>query len=281
MERLVDLREFCESLPKNQFSSIHNLLLSIDEWTAVEEIKSILVHFAIQTKTMQNIKISLSDFFGGWAKIKFELNKLVNSELSRELLAEMKKREPVLFNNQVLNAAVFLDPRYQQYMPSQHRENAIKFLIKLHRKIESIKSHKDDCETSQSESTHDFDGFLSTIYGDNNTNVPDEITDQQQTTDADENIETMLRDYVGTKDALKKMNIFDYWQANITAKAELCKLALIVHSVPPTQTTVERAFSAMALVLSPLRTNLSDKNLENILLIRLNRDLFEDISPLE
>lgn len=57
-------------------------------------------------------------------------------------------------------------------------------------------------------------------------------------------------------------------------KPVLYKLASVVHAVPPTQTTIERAFSAMALILTHLRTNLSDNNLVNILMIRLNRELF-------
>lgn len=58
---------------------------------------------------------------------------------------------------------------------------------------------------------------------------------------------------------------------------ELYRLASVIHSVPPTQTTVERTFSALALILTPLRTNLFDTALENILSLRLNRELFENI----
>lgn len=50
----------------------------------------------------------------------------------------MRNRETNLFNDSVLNASVFLDPRYQQYMPIQNRENAIEFLTKLHTKIIAI-----------------------------------------------------------------------------------------------------------------------------------------------
>lgn len=102
LERLLELREFCESLPKNEFPKIETLLLSEDEWNAVNEIKSTLIHFAIQTKILQTVRVSLSDFFGGWAKIKFELNKLIDNDLAQKLLAEMVKREPVLFNDSML-----------------------------------------------------------------------------------------------------------------------------------------------------------------------------------
>lgn len=44
-------------------------------------------------------------------------------------------------------------------------------------------------------------------------------------------------------------------------------------AIPPTQTAVERVFSALALVLTSHRTNLGDEILENILLVRLNHNL--------
>lgn len=44
-------------------------------------------------------------------------------------------------------------------------------------------------------------------------------------------------------------------------------------AIPPTQASVERTFSALALVLTSHRTNLGDEILENILLVRLNHDL--------
>lgn len=68
------------------------------------------------------------------------------------------------------------------------------------------------------------------------------------------------------------LNIAQIRRKNMETKPELYKLATVIHSVPPTQTSVERAFSAMALILNPLKTRLSDKNLENMLLIRLNRE---------
>lgn len=46
-----------------------------------------------------------------------------------------------------------------------------------------------------------------------------------------------------------------------------------------TEVSVERSFSAMALILGPLRTRISDDNLENSLLIRLNKELFVQNMP--
>lgn len=282
MKRFLELREFCESLTKQDIPRIEDFLLSMDEWDTIENITSVLSHFEKKTTQMQKVSISLSDFFGSWATIKFELSKLGNIELAQKLLAEMKKREVVLFNNPVLNAAVFLDPRYQQYMPSENKDKAIEFLSRLYRKMESLKRPLfDNDEPSLSESTHEFEGFLNTIYdntNDNNGSI--ENNGEQPSSEAVESIDMILKKFIGTKETLKT-SIFDYWRNNMHTKPELYSLATVVHSVPPTQTTVERGFSAMALILSHLRTNISDKNLENLLLIRLNRELFEEMCPLD
>lgn len=258
------------------------LILSTEEWAAVEKITSILSNFANETKRSQNEKYTLSDFFGNWAKIKMDLTKYGDDVLAKALLSNMKQREEVLFNNKVLNAAVFLDPRYQKFMPQQNKQNAITFLSKLHKHKELLRAKSGVLDVNQNEdlnSNDDLEAFLSEMYNnvDSNDNSHNENENEHHTMNSTAvDIKSVLNSFVGVKENLS-ISIHDYWQKNIHLMPELYELACIIHSVPPTQTTVERAFSAMALILSPLRTNLSDKNLQNLLLLRLNSDLFDEI----
>lgn len=224
---------------------------------------------------MQREVISLSDFFGGWGKLKMNLVKSSDDDLAKNLLSQMKEREMDLFNNPILNAAIFLDPRYQKFMPNENKDYAIAFLQRLDEKIKSLEKSTDNCDDEEpidSESV-ELEEFLSTVYI--------ELNDDQMSSShsqicipTEENISMKLKSFIGTSIPMNE-TVFDYWENNKHAQPELFKLASIIHSVPPTQTTVERAFSAMALILSPLRTNLADKHLENILVVRLNRDIFE------
>lgn len=50
----------------------------------------------------------------------------------------------------------------------------------------------------------------------------------------------------------------------------LSKLALIIHAVPATQVSVERAFSALKIMLDDLRCNLPLENLEKLMFVKLN-----------
>lgn len=278
---MLELRAFCESLDVRNFPQIRGKIPSIDEWELLEKITSALRPFANLTTLMQREIVSLSDFFGGWGKIKMDLTKLGHDQLARQLLVDMKSREDDLFNNPVLNAAVFLDPRFQMYMPIQKKEEAIEFLSNLHKKIETLaKNDANEPAPSPLPSNELEEFMMHSMYGtndeDNNNNIDnnDQTTTEENQPSADD-IRTTLRKFIGVKEPITS-SVFEYWRKNVELKPSLYKLASIIHSVPPTQTTVERAFSAMALILTALRNKLSDKILENMLLIRLNRDNFED-----
>lgn len=244
---------------------------------------SILKHFAVQTTKLQAVKVSLSDFFGSWAAIKMKMSQMGDDMLANELLVQMKSRENVLFNNHVLNAAVFLDPRYQQYMPTRKREDAIKYLTELQNKLNRIVRNS----TSEIDGTRDapelnennteLAAFLANNYGDDSS-FDDINTTESENIAASNDIKDILNNFIGEKDSLDTC-VFRYWENNIESKPDLYKLASIIHSVPPTQTSVERAFSAMALILTPLRTRMSNDNLENVLLLRLNKEVFNEIYP--
>lgn len=65
-------------------------------------------------------------------------------------------------------------------------------------------------------------------------------------------------------------DIMAYWEDNKYVFPFLAKLAAIVHGVPATEVSVERAFSALNLILDDQRCNLSDENLKKILFVKLN-----------
>lgn len=70
---------------------------------------------------------------------------------------------------------------------------------------------------------------------------------------------------------------WNHWRARKSTHPELYELAMVILAAPSTQVSVERAFSALNLVFSDLRCGLSDEVLQNILLIKLNGDVFDKI----
>lgn len=52
-------------------------------------------------------------------------------------------------------------------------------------------------------------------------------------------------------------------------------MVMVALSAPATQVSVERAFSALALVMEPRRLSLKGTSIDNILICALNRDLLQ------
>ena len=68
----------------------------------------------------------------------------------------------------------------------------------------------------------------------------------------------------------KNENVLQYWEQFKESKRKLYELSQVVLAVQTTQVSVERAFPSLKYILSPLRTNMSEQLLEDILLIRRN-----------
>lgn len=80
----------------------------------------------------------------------------------------------------------------------------------------------------------------------------------------------------------RRQHNFDVWQFWLQRKQthpELYAVAMVLLATPSNQVSVERAFSALSLVLSDHRTALGDNTLADILLIKLNREVYDIILP--
>lgn len=72
--------------------------------------------------------------------------------------------------------------------------------------------------------------------------------------------------------------IYDFWFKSENDFPELVSLAEIIYAMSPTQVVVERAFSTLNHIFGPLRNQMNNQLLEDILVICLNDDLFEIVN---
>jgi hAT family C-terminal dimerisation region len=72
-------------------------------------------------------------------------------------------------------------------------------------------------------------------------------------------------------------NVLDNWEMRRFDDPTLFELSQVILAVPPTQVSVERAFSALGLVLSARRNRLSDNAINDLLICKLNSDIFDQI----
>lgn len=268
----MELKSFCD-LNKSD-PNLKDVALSEDEWQSLEKLVQTLKPFEKYTKLLQSKTVTLSDFFGYWMSLRISLAKTSNNELSTNLLHEMNEKHDMLINNPVISAAVYLDPRYQRELRDR-KESAIQFLENLHLRMKSVNSF-------QEAQNHDIDATedLTNNSGNESLNGLEEylnacsqVSFRDNTNDIS-SIRTMLLDFNDIQPV--NISVLEYWEANKEKMPELYKLASAVIAIPPTQVTVERAFSALALTLTSRRTNLNDELLQDILLIRLNYDLISN-----
>lgn len=118
---------------------------------------------------------------------------------------------------------------------------------------------------------HDFDDFLTEMFGGS-------LTSPCASSGSSKFMEQLKAVDVG----MRQPHDFDVWQYWVNRKnthPELYAVAMVVLATPATQVTVERAFSALALVLTSHRSTIGEETLENILSIKLNKDLYEKLLP--
>lgn len=264
----MKLKQFCDANVKDSLTEI--------EWNAVKDIIPTLEPFNKYSKKLQSETVTLSDFFGYWTLLRIKVSK-PDDQLSEQLLIQMNKYHDMLIDNPAVIGAVFLDPRYQRGLGSKITL-AIDFLAGLYEKITRIETSNDASTTVEAEkesssnnnddSYDDLNEYLNachSAYGVSRSNSSNAQNTKQMIT-------KILNDFIGEELPLTA-SILEYWKTKVDTNPELHKLASVLMAIPPTQTAVERVFSALALVLTSHRTRLGDETLENILLVRLNQDL--------
>lgn len=234
-------------------------MLDESEWSSLESCVAILQPFKTYSLKLQSEACTLSDFFGYWISLKLNLS-TKNDEFSKELLKQMNERHDVLMNNPILIAAVYLDPRYQRVLRDK-KQLAIEVLLNIQSRLNAVQPST--VETASEEACTDLDTLLQHYLNDCDNDTRG--TDNVQT------IKTILENFYNLISIPVQSSILDFWKRMQFQMPELYALAMIVMAVPPTQTTVERAFSALRILLTSQRTRTDDELLQHMLLLRFNK----------
>lgn len=271
---MIDLRSFCENLHDD--NQIQQIMLNESEWDSIIEIHAILKPFAVVTKKLQSTNITLSDFFGMWMNLKIKVQRQSGTNpFASKIFSNMQNRHDVLIEIPVMLAAVHLDPRYNVMLTLDQKITAEDFLEVLYRRIQANDINQTQQQQPDMNPVQNVDSSLDEI-----TLLIQQIrsrTDQNNVlhvnTDSTAiNIKQLIHDFNDTEEISK--SVIEYWEEKKTSKAELYQIVTVLFAIPPTQSSVERAFSALALTLTPLRTKLTDEALENMLIIRLNKSIY-------
>lgn len=269
MKRFAELQNVIDEFALTN-SDFH---VSEDEWKIVEEMNSVLRNVDVITKRIQTIQYTLSDLYGDWILLELKLKNYVNVELARNLLNEMNSMEARLINNETMISAIFLDPRFQVELTDAQCEIAIFHLEILYNRIIAVEEHIVDANLVETihvvDESNELEMFLK------QKEMIRNASSARHTAELD--VKSYLYKFKNIKRENQNKSVLMYWETMKSSEPQLYKLARVVFSVPSSQCTVERSFSDLSFILSDRRCNLNDRNLENILSIRLNKEIFEII----
>lgn len=257
------------------------MVVGNSEWKKFEQLRDTLFDCYQFTKKIQGVQETLSDFYADWIDLKLKLSKKASDKFTKTLIECMENREQNVHENATLLSAVFLDSRYRVFLNNKPtaKHVAINHLCRLWKRICELKSVDEEQNNSFSlendeTSIDDLDAYLDTLEGHScsrslmSSSTTEQIMFKLQTFDRE--MSTRKRDP-------KTNHPLDFWKLHAVEYPELNELAHVVFAASPTEVSVERNFSAVTFIFNRYRCNLTDENLNDILFIRLNKDIFHEV----
>lgn len=251
------------------------------EWKAIDDVVEIMQPSYLEMKRMQSQAFGLSDFFGSWHVIKcslheFESRSVNVTDLPSCLLLKMKAYEIELMINPLLLSAVYLDPRYAMTLKGEEKIIARSKLTEIYKRINN-QNTENNVPTSGTNEMNRFSSYLSTLARARNSAAPRVADNSAIFTNELLALEQDFNDFEEEEVLPHNTNILLHWEKKKKQYPKLYKLVNTIMSVPSTQNSVERDFSSFGFIYDAKRTLLDPAMLQNILLIRNNKDVFEEV----
>ncbi|KAE8739352.1 hypothetical protein FOCC_FOCC015123 [Frankliniella occidentalis] len=265
-----------------------------EDWRNIEEIIESLEPPFIATKKLQAEQLSLGDMYGAWLECKQALSKFDN-DLAKKIYESMEKRErrevyarsnalagqekcPALFEYPGFSATLLLDPRYFTALEASEVADGKAFINKLYSRLQEKKKTNQNNAISDDDNEREDEGELSE---EDEISVMLQRRDQSRTesatfsvTEVCRELDKFYRETPRVKD--RKKPVLEWWEEHKHVWPALYEIALILHSIPATQVSVERLFSSLKFIMHSLRNGLEDTMIEDLVLILNNSHLVKE-----
>ena len=185
----------------------------------------------------------------------------------------MEAREGKLLENGALLSGVFLDPRYQILLTDHEKVIAKQHLKDLHRRLNNrggIPETRSDSRPSASadpmheeEEEDELERLLRQTERIKAASGNGKGGDSSSV-----DLSLLLDSFDGVPRIPYEEDVFHFWRSY--PSKELRMLAEVACSVPVTQVSLERLFSALRYILSDVRNRLREDIIDAILFLRLN-----------
>lgn len=258
--------------------------LLLKKWKSLTEIVYILKIPYDATIDLQKRDLTLSDTYCIHLKMKLHLKDLIESKrcktgLETLLLSKIQDRHDDVFDHPAMRAALYLDPRFRHVVTrtDEDTNDAINFIVALDARLNSFKNQSVlpiDANDLSDYSNPDLDF----TFNFNEEQAFDEFIQPNSLSiqnDRSNDFRKKLEEFNPPK-LTYKSSVLEFWLNQ--SDDELREVALALYSIPPTETEVERDFSALKFIFSDLRSGLSNETLEDIICIYLNKKIYLQIN---
>ena len=269
IERVLELKPFLVEMAVPD--------LTDEEWEGVHQLASVLKRPFLATKVLQSDNLTPGAFLKEWKALIYHLPRL-GGELAAGIAGSMLRREATLLDNDVLMAAVYVDPKYRVMLTEAQTARAKEALYEVAVRINGVADREDvptaiqDTASSSSnnedeEAETSFEKHLDVQEKSKRRRVEPAVAERLSA------VENFRRDFYT---ALPEVEIINR-ESNVTVieaiprYPELVRAAAsAVTALPCTQVSVERLFSALRFIRSDLRGSMKTDLLEAILFLRTN-----------
>lgn len=234
-------------------------------FSQITEIINVLKSLYFATKEMQRIGYGLADFQVSWLRIERNLQRIMAEgtmlNLVTELADALNKRKADVFNTPSMVAAIYLDPRVKFKLNNSQKELAILHLKKLHIRLNELNAVEPEEKNIANNTLNELNEEFEVMNG----NCEEVDTSQ---------LMLLFAIYDNVKHIDIKCSVMDFWKKCKEEFPLIYPLSCIIHAIPAGQCFEERNFSSFSYINNARRTKLRPENVENILAIRLNREIF-------
>ena len=275
IERILELKSILSDMAN------HDLTMSNVQWDQVKSLKELLYYPYIVTKKLQCSNLTPGSFIKEWNMLIFRMTQ-IGGLIAEEIKDSMVRREAFLLDNDILLAAIYVDPLYRVSLNDSQLIKAKIALFNvavrmngLDKEIENPVQEDDSMASptamslSSGSSEDEYEIFLDVKERSNKR----QKCDIEKTRGLPSKINKFKQDFYA---ALTEVENFDRTSKLTVINAiprypEIVQqAATAVTGLPPTQVSVERLFSALRIIKSHLRGKLKEDLIDAILFLRTN-----------
>lgn len=251
----------------------------------VREIVECLKVMHEATVLSQKADFGLTEFYRCWVitklKIQARINQRCKTNLYAHLLKSIEKRERQLLDNNLMKCAMILDPRFCDELEGEHLMQTKEILVKIWSLMKSIRNAEPNESNNMNQSANNSSNMdIFRNYMKNKGKHRQMVLESTTTDDEFLNSIDLFIERENTEDCTfdDSWSILKFWESKKKSYPLLYEMAMVIFAIAPTQVTIERLFSVFAHIFNDHRTSLSQELLEDILIICLNKDLFEEVN---